>query len=207
MRFLDAEGNGDSIPAAVQAERIALLAGILNRAEASSSLPFQSMQPSQTRSIGPSLQRGQLASQVELRDQSTIYQTSGNSYVLAEADASAAASFSFLPSFLQDIIESPDLSPATSSSSSVDHSSSEDGHFGYALENPAHEARVYGTSRASSSTGSELSIWKLDGEETLRLVSSGGSGHGHGGSGNASVGSGESALDLVSMFGSALSMA
>ncbi|CAL1698017.1 unnamed protein product [Somion occarium] len=244
-----AEGNGDSISAAVQAERIALLANVLNRSTSSSastpSLTPTTTPASSTSSFSSFAQgptAGHTATQQvlppvggverQLRSWSSsdhpqfdrelqnkfshpIYQTSGHPSHLshpshpslnghfAQLGPSFPSESNFLPSFLQDIIHSPSLSPATSCSSgfegphytyssntsvnaSPDSSSRGSIGEGRPRGNSGHGKGSIGESRhivqrdrsasrqrpytsSSGSNGSDLSIWRLDGEETRHM--------------------------------------
>ncbi|KAG6877521.1 hypothetical protein C0993_006385 [Termitomyces sp. T159_Od127] len=144
----DAEGNGDSISAAVQAERIALLTSVLAQTQAQAAAPqaprSHSLTPPQQKyalddasSLQPQMQvhapvhRSQ--SHFELRAQynrqsSPIYQTSGNRQRQPSPLYSTGPDFHslpvhapapLLPSFLQDMVKSPSLSPTSSSSADL----------------------------------------------------------------------------------------
>lgn len=153
----DAEGNGDSISAAIQAERITLLTSVLAQNQLSdgnsgnsSPLPVvrshsstppnthHPRRPTETPGLLPnSVHRSH--SQLELTAQYThinsrpIYQTSGHRQQPSPLYTTGPefnqghqvlAPAPLLPSFLQDIVQSPTLSP--SSSSSADLSSLEE---------------------------------------------------------------------------------
>lgn len=223
----DAEGNGDSISATVQAERISLLANVLTRTSTMNDSPSNSFaSPLSTPSPNPILppvggverQLRSYASQDQLGQQKPqydfetlmdpIYQTSGKlSSVIAprsshpsvhalglqRSHSPAPAPFGhpnisfqiqneskLLPSFLQDIIHSPSLSPTTSSascssvfdgpqytySSNTSLNASPDSTISRVTGNiEERRRRVYD----AGSNGSDLSIWRLDGEETRHI--------------------------------------
>ncbi|KAF5352942.1 hypothetical protein D9758_007896 [Tetrapyrgos nigripes] len=223
-----AEGNGDSISAAVQAERIALLTSVLVQTQLSSApstqpsqairsqvLRSQSVTPPQVRrafvdisppqSRGPVVHRSQ--SQVELgaqynqiQNSRPIYQTSGRrdqkerepspvsvystpsplpvqqqqkpfsfippqveSQMQSQSRIPVHAPAPLLPSFLQDIVQSPTLSPSSTSS-------------GLSLEDyddfssPSQiSTSTSSRSRQTSGDSSNLkieNIWRMDGEES-----------------------------------------
>ncbi|KAK0476055.1 hypothetical protein IW261DRAFT_1491724 [Armillaria novae-zelandiae] len=146
-----AEGNGDSISAAVQAERIALLTSVL--AQTHDTLPARShsLTPPQVHrpfiNTSPPHARAHVHrshSQFELGTQYNaypIYQTSGH------------APAPLLPSFLQDIVqESPMLSPVSTSSADLSFD----------------EYEEHTTLPANN-------IWRMDGEETKSLAAFGAS--------------------------------
>ncbi|THG96193.1 hypothetical protein EW026_g5601 [Hermanssonia centrifuga] len=191
-----AEGNGDSISQAVQAERIALLTNVLNQVEPPShltrraSVPVQNNQvfppqsvihanPAVQSSVGPLGYRtaGRSRSQMDLRtqyqDSRPIYQTPVyNRRGISPHSRVPSPTSALLPSCLQEIIQSPmHSSPATSSSSA--DLSFEDYDLSFELADQmlrqAQGARVYSTSSPAVSG----SIWKLDGEETKTLKFSG----------------------------------
>jgi hypothetical protein len=194
----DAEGNGDSIPAAVQADRIRRLRGALAASLPPSPAPLQAAsvdhlphfpyvhtQGPHYCNLNTSAFRGrdQTQSDAELgsRCSDTIYQTSTHSMTSSYRGHAAfpldSASGHFLPSCLQDIVQSPSLSPTSTTSAdlSVD-------------ENISSPASIYSTSSAKlypngdrplrvHRTPSSVSlglgnIWQLDGEESKALSSS-----------------------------------
>ena len=176
--FTDAEGNGDSISAAVQAERIALLAGVLNRAEPSPSsqrqLPVSANgyprdAPSAWQDDGLRvIPRQEIPTKIQ-----NIYQTPDSVPYQTPARldymSHPVISRSLLPSFLQDIVHSPALSPAGSTSSS--ETGLEDSYSVLDISGSVGVSRIrrhpYSTSSSSSvSSTSIASIWKLDGEES-----------------------------------------
>jgi hypothetical protein len=72
-----------------------------------------------------------------------------------------------LPSFLQDIVQSPALSPTSTTTSSADLSSIEE------FEEPPPQRSMFPRARGSSgaSDNSPMSnIWRLDGEESKSLA-------------------------------------
>ncbi|KAF8621477.1 hypothetical protein AX15_007768 [Amanita polypyramis BW_CC] len=190
-----AEGNGDSISAAIQAERIALLTSVL----VSSQVPDDkvatttSLQGTRLHSSAPShshslhqpefssrLPPGSVCrsqSHVELATQYTnhpqftnsgpIYQTSGHRqpsplYTTGpeiNQGQQVHAPAPLLPSFLQDIVQLPALSP--SSSSSADLSSFED------VNTVSNVSGKHGQNDSPSK--SPGNIWRLDIDETRSL--------------------------------------
>ncbi|OBZ74991.1 hypothetical protein A0H81_05414 [Grifola frondosa] len=117
---IDAEGNGDSISAAVQAERIALLTSLLSTQHDSpqqhdgqapaipSGLPgHATMDQAPPFTVFETVPRSQAPLYAQDKDAYPIYQTSGH-----RASASLASyTVPLLPSFLQDIVQEPSLSP------------------------------------------------------------------------------------------------
>ncbi|KAJ7145865.1 hypothetical protein C8R44DRAFT_723748 [Mycena epipterygia] len=224
--FPYAEGNGDSISAAVQAERIALLTSVLAQTRLNSPAPAPTPAPAQQAPAYPHHGHGigrshsttpaqahrpfvnfspppqQLRGPVVHRSQShselgqfahayPIYQTPPHQHQNQQyqralhhpsplqrhtlsVDASPSPSARslemyapapLLPSFLQDIVQSPTLSP--SSTSSADLSFEE-----YDEESlPSSCARsTFSQSGADSAHSSPLAnIWRLDGEESKSL--------------------------------------
>ena len=147
----DAEGNGDSIPAAVQTERVALLVNVLAKesnplALEGMSLPSAALVSSQHRlppssapaystrfydgpssSLASSLNGSPLLPPNALPEISPIYQTSGAELRGAGGRHHPVLSGTpneapLLPSFLQDIVHSPSQSPSPTSTSSADFS-------------------------------------------------------------------------------------
>ncbi|KAF8797750.1 hypothetical protein BYT27DRAFT_7124896 [Phlegmacium glaucopus] len=203
-----AEGNGDSISAAVQAERIALLTSVLTQtqlagnnsnvstgpahASRSHSLtppqvrrPFIDLSTPQTRPVHRSQSHFSLGSQYTSQSppypsSSPIYQTSGyrqpsplystgpdinrhNSNNLLTVQAPAP----LLPSFLQDIVQSPALSPTSTTTSSAELSSVEENED---IASPrAIFPRARGDSGSSDVNSPIANIWRLDGEESKSL--------------------------------------
>lgn len=219
----DAEGNGDSIPATVQAERIALLASTIRGREfhslppspscvtherplRRSSLPLQALVTAQRpmnvndvcRHDDPHLLMSRSRSNqpdwfLKTRhpspsigshcpeNQKTLYQTSfanASSPLFTPpnppAYAGASPSGPLLPSFLQDIVRSPSLSPASSTDFSLeDHSIDEhDPRFPKLNEGgtniPHHGLNLRSSLalRSTTSLSNIYNIWKLDGDET-----------------------------------------
>ncbi|KZT03322.1 uncharacterized protein LAESUDRAFT_729349 [Laetiporus sulphureus 93-53] len=180
-----AEGNGDSISATVQAERIALLENVLatqvSRVTKQESTPL----PEATRVLLPASERMAYRSPVSpfsppspwaphpqrsaslglQAHPSPIYQTDGN-----------PATATLLPSFLHEIVQSPSLSPSTSTSSAELSLEEYDEAVlrGYARAERPRAEKLRGTSGSSSSFALPgNSIWKMDGEETKTLSTSG----------------------------------
>ena len=202
VAIADAEGNGDSISQAVQAERIALLTNVLNQVEPPlprrASLPSQNangyapvpvgapmqVQPMHPLAVAPrsnSRSRSQADTHApfptDARETHPIYQTPvysprGMSPVSLERVASPTSVF--LPSCLQDVIQTspPESSPATSSSSA--DLSFEEYDLGFSLadgyEYPVATARkADARGYDSAAPTAAQSIWKLDGEESKAL--------------------------------------
>src|SRR5487761_1208468 len=137
----DAEGNGDSIPAAVQADRIRRLREALAASLPPSFAPLQAasmehlsqspyvhmQRPAYDRDLKTSAfrTRDQTQFDVELgsRYNDPIYQTSTHSisspYQVPAAFPIGSASGPFLPSCLQDIVQSPSLSPTSTTSADL----------------------------------------------------------------------------------------
>lgn len=191
VAFTDAEGNGDSISAAVQAERIALLTSVLTQGQTMPSpatmqntLPpshaqrSHSLTPPQRHHQFVEMPRTQMhlpahrsRSQLELNAQyaQPIYQTSGprqpSPFPVSTPSTMNQTTYTpapLLPSFLQDIVQSPTDSPTTTSPSSVE----------FSLEEYDDCAQAHTSSRTSSGSTSNLAssnIWKLDGDETKGL--------------------------------------
>ena len=223
--FTDAEGNGDSIPAAVQAERIALLAGTIRgrdfhslppspscvvheRPLRRSSLPLKALATAQRPNNNPCRYDDQHPPSSRSRSNQpdwflknrqpspaigihgaenpmTLYQTSfGNASsplstpgLTANSPTCAGASPSgpLLPSFLQEIVQSPSLSPASSADFSLeDHHSVDEPESRFSQLNeggtniPYHGPRLDSSLALRSSTSllNIYNIWKLGGDET-----------------------------------------
>ncbi|KAF7320916.1 RanBP2-type domain-containing protein [Mycena chlorophos] len=222
-----AEGNGDSISAAVQAERIALLTSVLAHTGLGSApsspspplpvpqreqghviplgrshsttpahaphRPFVDVSPPPSSVRGPAVHRSQSHSELGAHA-FPIYETSGQQHHQHQQpprfhhhqqsplhrpirmsparhpiELHAPAPAPLLPSFLQDIVQSPTLSP--SSTSSADLSFDE-----YDEDNslPSSTRSTFsgsGSVRAGSDSPLASTIWRLDGEETKSLVS------------------------------------
>lgn len=187
MIFSDAEGNGDSISAAVQSERINLLTTLL----AQNQLPFRTS-PSSTdaprrntvtqpqhrplEAVTPKFSR----SQVDVRavaqypESQFIYETSGpHRQALSlfpgmrdlEDALPAAAPAPLLPSFLQDIVQSPTLSPTSSSSADLSAEEYED------LAPSPRPTRDRVVARDDSGSSFHFgNIWRLNDEETTSVA-------------------------------------
>lgn len=189
MAFSDAEGNGDSISAAVQSERINLLTSLLTQNQ----LPLRTTPPSvdaprrntvnqlqQHRPLETVTPPSRLSrSQVDARcasqypESQFIYETSGphrqalptfpGMRELGDA-LPASAQAPLLPSFLQDIVQSPTLSPT--STSSADLSVEE-----YEEITPSRPGRDRVVARDDSASSFHLgNIWKLNDEETTGIA-------------------------------------
>ncbi|KAH9960269.1 hypothetical protein BC827DRAFT_1370586 [Russula dissimulans] len=199
-----AEGNGDSIPAAVQADRIKRLRDALTTTlspslppihcaavEYPSQSPFAHIQHSNDCFLTTCRCRTSWSPALPSRDQAggelgsrhskdTIYQTStpvSLSYRETVPFPIENASGHFLPSCLQDVVQSPSLSPTSTTSAdlSVD-------------EYIASPVSVYSTGSAKLCTSGDTSlpmhrtpssvslglgnIWQLDGEESKAFSSS-----------------------------------
>ncbi|KAF7373407.1 RanBP2-type domain-containing protein [Mycena sanguinolenta] len=191
-----AEGNGDSISAAVQAERIALLTSVLAQTHLASPAPAPAhAQPHAHPGIGRShsttpgqTHRPELGSQFAhggygQAQNYPIYQTSGQQQhqqaplsrqhhpsplsiqrtLPRDGRASPIDLFGpspLLPSFLQDIVQSPALSPTSTSSADLSFDELE-------------ESLPSSTRSSFSGGGPDASplanIWRLDGEESKSL--------------------------------------
>ena len=222
----DAEGNGDSISATVQAERIALLANTIRGREfhslppspscavqerplRRSSLPLQALATAQQlsgevcrhdgqRSFTSSRSRSHQADRLlRARQPSpstrspgsdnprTLYQTSlGNGSSVSFAPGTAANSPVYvnpspsgplLPSFLQDIVQSPSLSPASSADFSLEDYSNDEvepGRFtkfnegGAGVPYPGSRPHSSLALKSTTSLTNMFNIWKLGGDET-----------------------------------------
>jgi hypothetical protein len=190
LTILDAEGNGDSISTAVQAERIALLTSVLAQNGLSSKLSPSPTSSDSCDARPPSLSstdskrsvidisnapRRPLhcsSSNIDLTAQyinsQPIYQTSGHRQPSPSVPYSAGhvlhAPAPLLPSFLQDIIQSPTLSPVSSSSPL-----SFDG-YEASVSSPARSyVAQLPSAKSSLSHLPSSNIWRLDGEETKNL--------------------------------------
>lgn len=176
--FLDAEGNGDSISAAVQSERINLLTSLL----AQNQLPLRT-----TPSTFDVPRRGTVTppsrlsrSQIDLRtttqylDPQFIYETSGPQRYSSpsfpgmrelEDALPVNAPVPLLPSFLQDIVQSPTLSPTSSSSADLSIEEYED------LSPSPRAGREHVVARDKSAANFPLgNIWRLNDEETTNIA-------------------------------------
>ncbi|KAI9435606.1 hypothetical protein H4582DRAFT_663016 [Lactarius indigo] len=201
-----AEGNGDSIPAAVQADRIKRLREALsvtlppslsNLQTASLDIlprsPVAHIQRSHCRYIdshgsrtmcSPALKsRDQIRSSVELgfHSKDTIYQTSTAPVSLSYSEPALLpldnGSGPFLPSCLQDIVQSPSLSPTSTVSAdlSVDEyvASPASAYSTISAKHHPNNERPLHVRRTTSSVSLGLgNIWQLDGEESKALSGS-----------------------------------
>ncbi|KAJ7468586.1 hypothetical protein FB451DRAFT_1039368 [Mycena latifolia] len=209
-----AEGNGDSISAAVQAERIALLTSVLAQTRLASpgpapapasahpyphpigrshsTTPAQAHRPFVDFSPPPQFRgpvhRSQSHSELGSQFAYPIYQTAPHQSQSSHqhqqqqyqrqhqpsplqrhslsVDASPIDVFApapLLPSFLQDIVQSPTLSPSSTSSADLSFEEYED-------SLPSSTRSTFSQSGADSVNSSPLAnIWRLDGEETKSL--------------------------------------
>jgi hypothetical protein len=217
--FTDAEGNGDSIPASVQAERIALLASTIRGREfhslppspscmireqppRRSSLPLQALATAhQLHNDGQrSLTSRSRSHQVNLllktrqsnpnigsngsEDLKTLYQTSlsnGSSPMITSGTAANSPNYTgaslpgpLLPSFLQDIVRSPSLSPASSTDFSLEDYNNDEIEPRFIKLNeggtniPHHRQTLHSplTLKSTTSLTNMYNIWKLGGDET-----------------------------------------
>ncbi|THH30261.1 hypothetical protein EUX98_g3919 [Antrodiella citrinella] len=177
--FPYAEGNGDSISTAVQAERIALLAGVLNKADpfpqrqlplppngyARDHIQFYPGQESTLRVVPRQEVPTNLQSIYQTPESSGHYSPPAR---MEHPSHSYTQQRNFLPAFLQDIVHPPALSPAGSASSSdtglEDSFAAFDVSEGHAA--PRMRAQPYSANSSTSvSSASIASIWKLEGEE------------------------------------------
>ncbi|KAG2143429.1 uncharacterized protein EDB93DRAFT_1156137 [Suillus bovinus] len=194
--FPYAEGNGDSISAAVQAERINLLTSLLAQNQlplASGPTPLPSQAP-RSHSMTPPQRRRMFMDNVpqnqvpyrsrshsnfdagtQYSDPQFIYETSAprrtspSSFPsLGDLEDSLPSNIPapLLPSFLQDIVQSPTLSPSSTSSTDL---SPEDYDDGFSSERSS-----FGKDRiAVNDSPSNLpvsNIWKLNDEETKGIA-------------------------------------
>ncbi|KAH9922348.1 uncharacterized protein BXZ73DRAFT_79739 [Epithele typhae] len=192
--FPYAEGNGDSISAAVQAERIALLANVLatqfNALDLNPAQPLPRSAPPyalrfpdrpSSHSSSPILPPLPLAHD-RLAPGAPIYQTPASSLGLGLGERSAQhaalldalvprPSHTLLPAFLHALVSpprSPLRSPASLSSSpelSFD-GSSEDAHYHLPRKAPSSAASAAAFAPLARPPPSPRSIWRLDGEES-----------------------------------------
>ncbi|KIY69265.1 hypothetical protein CYLTODRAFT_420871 [Cylindrobasidium torrendii FP15055 ss-10] len=163
--FPYAEGNGDSISAAVQAERIALLTNVLAKTQGQMPAPQRShsMTPPQVHRpfINSSPPHGHAPvhrsqSHFELGSQYSNVPASGRPIYQTSGHVHAPAPAPLLPSFLQEIVQSPMLSPA--STSSADLSFDE-------YDQLIMQERAAAAAHQSSKIAALASIWKMDGHE------------------------------------------
>jgi hypothetical protein len=191
MKSIDAEGNGDSISAAVQAERIALLTSVLSQTQTLQ--PPMTSNPPQTQMVRahsltppqpqrsfvdisspkshPPVHRSQ--SHFDMGAQYThsdpIYQTSGlrqPSPAPPSDPLRLHAPAPLLPSFLQDIVQSPAISPTSTSSADLSFDEYEE-----SLPSPASSVAHSVRNRPGRDSYKIAlgNIWRLDGEETKTL--------------------------------------
>lgn len=193
--FPYAEGNGDSISAAVQAERINLLTSLLaqNQLPLASGPPSLPPQAPRSHSMTPPQRRRMFMDNVpqnqvpyrsrshsnfdvgtQYSDSQFIYETSAprrtspSSFPLGDPEDYLPSNIPapLLPSFLQDIVQSPTLSPSSTSSTDLspedydDSFSSERSSFG--------KDRI--VTNDSSSNLPVSNIWKLNDEETKGIA-------------------------------------
>ncbi|EIN05864.1 hypothetical protein PUNSTDRAFT_145765 [Punctularia strigosozonata HHB-11173 SS5] len=214
--FPYAEGNGDSISAAVQAERIQLLANVLNQETNLGSVPLRSpamtpnplaQLPLRSHSVTPPVAHHRLhtgaypaphrsRSHYDLGAQyaaaNPIYQTSGARHSVPSSPLSTVFTRpstpavleppvgTLLPSFLQDIVHSPSLSPSSTTSAELSVEDYEDELANAIYTTQAQvQHRVYAGDRSrnmSRSSSSSLrahplgNIWTFDGEESKVLT-------------------------------------
>ncbi|KAF9784738.1 hypothetical protein BJ322DRAFT_1141791 [Thelephora terrestris] len=189
-----AEGNGDSIPATVQAERITLLASTIRGREfhslppspscviherplRRSSLPLQALAAQQPNNdvcrhdgqrFPTPRSRSQADSFLKTRQPSPSFGTNSPAHV----DTSPPGLL--LPSFLQDIVQSPSLSPASSADFSLEDYSNDEieprsSKLNEGCANMPYHGPMLHSSPALKSTTSftnMYNIWKLGGDET-----------------------------------------
>lgn len=188
MVFSDAEGNGDSISAAVQSERINLLTSLL----AQNQLPLrttpssvdvprrntmtqvQHQRPSEavTPPSRPSPSQTPLRTVTQYPDPQFIYETSGPHRYASplfpsmremEGALPVNAPVPHLPSFLQDIVHSPTLSPASTSSADLSIEEYED-----PSPRPGRDQVVARDESASNFPFGN--IWRLNDEESTNIA-------------------------------------
>ena len=162
---LDAEGNGDSISAAVQAERIALLTSVLTQTQNHtnhSARPAPSPLPHSPPRVedDPQFANSRPIYQTSgLRQPSPLYTTGPDFHTLPVHTPPP-----LLPSFLQDIVQSPTLSPASTSSADLSFEEYDD----FAPSKTTFPRTHSGDS--DSAVDSPFgNIWRLDGEECKSL--------------------------------------
>lgn len=185
MDFSDAEGNGDSISAAVQSERINLLTSLLAQNQLPLTTPspvdtpcrntvkqVQHHRPLETVTPPPRLNHSQIDVRATTQhpESQFIYETSGsNRHALPlfpgmrdlEDALPVSAPAPLLPSFLQDIVQSPTLSPTSSSSADLSIEEYED-------IAPSRDRVV---ARDDSGLSFHLgNIWRLNDEETAGVA-------------------------------------
>ena len=190
MDFSDAEGNGDSISAAVQSERINLLTSLL----AQNQLPLRTTPPSidaprrntvtqvqhhrPLESVTPPsrFSRSQIdvRAAVQYPEAQFIYETSGPHRHASplfpgmrelEGALPVGAPAPLLPSFLQDIVQSPTLSPTSTSSADLSVEEYED------IAPSPRRGRDRVVARDDSVSNFHLgNIWRLNDEETTSVA-------------------------------------
>ncbi|KAK2466610.1 hypothetical protein APHAL10511_000868 [Amanita phalloides] len=188
-----AEGNGDSISTAIQAERITLLTTVLAQShlsDAGNATPLQVIRPhSSTPPRAPESPPGLLLpttsfhrsqSYVELTSPQytthhpsfaharPIYQTSGHHrqpspLYTTGPEILVHAPAPLLPSFLQDMVQSPTLSPSSTSSADLSSFEEDTDTITHVSDRKGEEA----DSPSSSPSGNN--IWRLDVEESRSL--------------------------------------
>ncbi|KAG2152810.1 hypothetical protein DEU56DRAFT_776264 [Suillus clintonianus] len=187
--FPYAEGNGDSISAAVQAERINLLTSLLAQnqlplASGPPSLPSQAPRShSMTPPAAPSYNQVPYRSRSHSNfDADTQYSDSQFIYETSAPRRTSPSSFPslgdlenylpvnlpapLLPSFLQDIVQSPTLSPSSTSSTDL---SPEDYDDSFSSERSSFGKDRIATNDSSSNLPVS-NIWKLNDEETKGIA-------------------------------------
>lgn len=194
--FPYAEGNGDSISAAVQAERINLLTSLLaqNQLPLASGPPSLPSQAPRSHSMTPPQRRRMFMdnvpqNQVPYRSRShsnfdvgTQYSDSQFIYETSAPRRTSPSSFQslgdledhlpsnipapLLPSFLQDIVQSPTLSPSSTSSTDLSPEDYDDS-FSSGRSSFGKDRIV---TNDSSSNLPVSNIWKLNDEETKGIA-------------------------------------
>lgn len=194
--FPYAEGNGDSISAAVQAERINLLTSLLaqNQLPLASGPPSLPSQAPRSHSMTPPQRRRMFMdnvpqNQVPYRSRShsnfdvgTPYSDSQFIYETSAPRRTSPSSFQslgdledhlpsnipapLLPSFLQDIVQSPTLSPSSTSSTDLSPEDYDDS-FSSGRSSFGKDRIV---TNDSSSNLPVSNIWKLNDEETKGIA-------------------------------------
>ncbi|KIJ60440.1 hypothetical protein HYDPIDRAFT_98774, partial [Hydnomerulius pinastri MD-312] len=193
--FPYAEGNGDSISAAVQAERINLLTSLLAqnqlpltesavappdvpRPESMTSVSHQRLMESRMPLSGaPHRSRSQFDLGSHYPDSQFIYETSGprrssSSHFPSMTNLGDSLPISapapLLPSFLQDIVQSPALSPTSTSSADLSIEEYDD-----PVSSPTRVSLVRDRLVANNDSSSHLplgNIWKFNDEETKGIA-------------------------------------
>jgi hypothetical protein len=188
FRSTDAEGNGDSISAAVQAERIALLTSVLTQQNQLPVNATQFPQPPRSRSMTPPRQRQPFSispiqvhapvhrsqphfePSAQYANNYPIYQTSGHRQPSPLYSTGPDihhlpmhAPAPLLPSFLQDIVQSPALSPASTSSADLSFEECDE------VASPTSTLPSNHSGDKSPASSPMGNIWRLDGEESKSL--------------------------------------